>query len=348
MSADRPQGLDEAAVVIPSRNRWPLLRTALAGALAQRDVEVHVVVVDDGSTDATRHQLEGLSHPRLTIVRNDHAEGVSAARNRGLRAVTAPWVAFLDDDDVWAPDHLATMLAAVRRSGRDPERVGLVFARQLVVDGDRYATGLEPMVAEDGVREHLSLYNPLGGPSMVLLRTDVVRAAGGFDERLSIVADWDLWARIVTKHEVVRSPESAVAYMRHADSMHLDIERLLGEFAALREKDQWAPGGLSDTLSDRGRLLHLASTYRLCGRRFRAARCFLRSFVAHHVWRDLARAGAVIVGGRVVRLSRLGQRMPPVDPSLRAWLREVRAAEAATDGLPQLQGIHQSYAPVTR
>ena len=130
----RGHGVDEVAVVIPSRNRWQFLRTALASALAQRGVDVGVVVVDDGSIGRTPGELGALHDERVQVLRRERPEGVSAARNLGLVHVTAPWVAFLDDDDVWAPRHLSAMLDAVRVSELDPERVGLVFSGHLDVD----------------------------------------------------------------------------------------------------------------------------------------------------------------------------------------------------------------------
>jgi hypothetical protein len=103
-------------VVIPSRDRWPFLRTAVASALAQAEVDVRVVVVDDGSTDATPAELRAVRDPRMRVIRLERTEGVSRARNAGLAHVDAPWVAFLDDDDVWAPRHLSAMLAAAAGS----------------------------------------------------------------------------------------------------------------------------------------------------------------------------------------------------------------------------------------
>ena len=127
------RGPGSVAVVIPTRDRWPLLRTAVASALAQEDVDAQVVVVDDGSVDETARELEAVSDPRLLVLHHDRPRGVSAARNLGLSRVTATWVAFLDDDDVWAPRYLASMLDAARVSELDAERVGLVYSGQLLL-----------------------------------------------------------------------------------------------------------------------------------------------------------------------------------------------------------------------
>src|SRR5688572_3616095 len=99
--------LPDVSVVIPTRNRWELLSTgALPSALAQEGVEVEVHVIDEGSSDATSQELERLNEPRVHVIRHDRPHGVAQARNAGIAAARGQWVAFLDDDDIWAPQKL--------------------------------------------------------------------------------------------------------------------------------------------------------------------------------------------------------------------------------------------------
>ena len=280
-----------------------------------------VVVVDDGSIGRTPGELGALRDERVQVLRRERPEGVSAARNLGLVHVTAPWVAFLDDDDVWAPRHLSAMLDAVRVSELDPERVGLVFSGHLDVDAHRQVTNVSPAAPAESIREGLTSMNLVGCPSRVVLRTDAVREAGGFDERLSIVADWDLWVRVLAEHEVVRCPELFVGYTSHQGNMHLDAERFLADLAMLQEKHRWHPGEHRDAVF--GELLpsYIAAIYRARGRRFRAARWYARSFRAGGAPRDLARAVGVLLGERAHRALRAAQaheRRPVARPMARA------------------------------
>ena len=80
-------------------------------------VDLEVIVVDDGSTDATRQVVEDAGDPRIRYIRNDATRGVSAARNRGIAAAEGDWISFLDDDDVWAPEKLTRQLTAAERAG---------------------------------------------------------------------------------------------------------------------------------------------------------------------------------------------------------------------------------------
>src|ERR671935_95170 len=103
----------EVTVVVPTHSRWDLLSTAaLPASLGQEDVDLEVVVVDDGSTDATAESLARIDDPRLRVVRHDRPRGVAQARNAGIAAARGEWIALLDDDDLWAPWKLRAQLDA--------------------------------------------------------------------------------------------------------------------------------------------------------------------------------------------------------------------------------------------
>ena len=107
----------EVTVVIPTRDRGHLLPRSLRSALAQRDVTLEVVVVDDGSVPPAAHNKVVArvcaTDARVRVLRHMTPKGVSAARNSGIEAATGRWIAFLDDDDIWAPQKLASQLAAL-------------------------------------------------------------------------------------------------------------------------------------------------------------------------------------------------------------------------------------------
>ncbi len=107
------------SVVIPTFNRAAFLPSAVRSALEQTLREIEVIIVDDGSTDATPEVCRALAEadPRVRLVRQAN-RGLAAARNAGLAAATADWVAFLDDDDLWVPEALATMRALTGRNHR--------------------------------------------------------------------------------------------------------------------------------------------------------------------------------------------------------------------------------------
>lgn len=217
-------------VVIPTHNRVHFMSAALRSVLAQRDVDFEVVVVDDGSSDTTPIALEAMRDDRLRWHRNEHATGVSRARNTGVEMAETPWVAFIDDDDLWAPDKLARQLASLRlHPNARWSMVGSVAVdEELQIlrheEAPESATLVQQVLKKNCV--------PAGG-SGVLVSTDLVREVGGFREQFSNLADWDLWIRLAMAAPATSVQHPLVAYRVHAGGMAHGVDRHEKEFAAI-------------------------------------------------------------------------------------------------------------------
>ena len=212
--------MTSTTVVVPTRNRRRLLAATLGSILAQRGVDVDVVVVDEGSDDGTAESVLALGDPRVRLVRHEVARGLPAARNAGLRVASGDWVAFCDDDDLWAPEKLAMQLAAA-------ERAGAVWccAGAVEIDPELRVVGWQrtPMLAADELRRRNAV---AGGGSGVVARTDVVRALGGFDEALPAAEDWDLWLRLAAVGPAAVVDLPLVGYRIWPGSMSRDLARM--------------------------------------------------------------------------------------------------------------------------
>jgi glycosyltransferase involved in cell wall biosynthesis len=112
-TADHPL----VTVVIPTWNRLPLLRHAVASVAAQAYPAWELVVVDDGSTDGTAAWVRSLGDPRIRVVELPRCAHVGRLRNQGVRAGSGALLAFLDSDDAWLPGKLETQVAAMRAAG---------------------------------------------------------------------------------------------------------------------------------------------------------------------------------------------------------------------------------------
>ena len=135
-------------MIIPTRNRWAMLScAALATSLAQQDVELEVVIVDDGSTDETPVQLAGAIDPRVRVVRRDRSGGMAVARNAGIEVAGGEWIAFLDDDDLWAPRKLRAQIDAARAVD-----AGFAYAGVIAVDEQGRALADLFLPTADGAR----------------------------------------------------------------------------------------------------------------------------------------------------------------------------------------------------
>lgn len=290
----------EVSIVIPTRSRWPLLSTrGLPAARSQRDVDVEIIVVDDASTDGTATKLASLGDPRIRVVRHEAPRGVAHARNSGISAARADWLAFLDDDDVWAPWKLRSQLAAAAEWG-----ASFVYSAVAVID-DRGRTEVVLGAPDPGdVWRQLLSRCVLPTPSTVMAPTDLLRELEGFDERFTTVADdWDMWIRLAAVGRAAASPEVAVGYLRHAASMTkaLHPDEVRAELAYLSKKHAAARRAYGVKMDSRTLSGLEALAHRLAGRRVDAARVYFRDARAHRSLRDLARAIAVLSGERAMR-----------------------------------------------
>lgn len=261
-------------MAIPSSGRWTLLGRTLRSALAQADVKLEVVLALD-----TRNQppagLTGLSDRRVRIVRPS-GRGLSTARNAAVDAAAGEWIAFLDDDDLWAPTKLSRQLAAAS------DDVDFVYSGALTVDDALQTAKFAPPPDPEKLAGELLIYNAIpAGASNVLVRTEVVRDYGGFDRQFSHLADWDLWIRLADSTRAVTVPDALVAYVQHGESMLLDGGSVSAEFKRLARKHAKYAAALGSEFDNRALLQWLEGRYAAAGRRARARlireRCALKS-----------------------------------------------------------------------
>jgi glycosyltransferase involved in cell wall biosynthesis len=216
--------MPEVSVVIPTRSRSRMLAVALRSVLCQRDVDLEVVVVDDGSTDDTAAMVAG-TDPRVHLIRNEVSGGVSAARNSGIAAAVGEWIAFLDDDDVWAPDKIVRQLDAATTAGRE-----WVYAGDVNVDSDLRILNGAPPPAPDEVVASLQRFNAVpSGASNVVVRADLLAAAGNFDPQLKTNEDWDMWIRLAGYGPPAWVCSPLVAYRIHSGNAALEPTPIITE-----------------------------------------------------------------------------------------------------------------------
>lgn len=222
----------EVSVVIPTRNRRELLTRALASVRAQVGVGLEVIVVDDGSADDTAELVGRLDDARVRLLRHDNARGVAQARNSGLQAASAPWTAFLDDDDLWAPRRLRAQLDAI--AGSD---AGWAASGAVVVDEELRLIGAQRPPRPEALPGAILRYNCIpGGASGVLASTEILRRLGGFDPALRILADWDLWTRLALSSPLAVVSHPHVAYVLHGANMTSRPAGLGAELALIESK----------------------------------------------------------------------------------------------------------------
>jgi glycosyltransferase involved in cell wall biosynthesis len=215
----------DVTVVVPTRNRSTLLQLTLRTILGQRGVDLEVVVVDDGSSEDVGAAVAALADPRVRLIRHERATGVSTARNDGAAVARGEWLAFCDDDDLWAPHKLAAQLAAAAE-GRCP----WAYGGAVRIDPEHRILGGTPPPRPEELVERLPRWNPMpGGSSNVIVRAELLREAGAWDPGLVNLADWDLWIRLARLAPPACAPEPLVAYRVHSGNTSGDTTLVLRE-----------------------------------------------------------------------------------------------------------------------
>ncbi len=166
------------SVVIPTRGRAELLAQCVESILAQTLDDIEVIVVVDGPDPATIDFVSNVDDDRLGYEIHHESRGVSNARNTGIAVATGEWVAFCDDDDVWAPTKLAAQLAALA----DVPDARWAIAGAVRVNQDHGTAKYPEPPAAEIVAATLPHSNPVpGGCSGVLANRRLVIELGGFD-----------------------------------------------------------------------------------------------------------------------------------------------------------------------
>lgn len=315
----------DVSVVIPTYDRWERLALTVGSALAQTAVDHEVIVVDDGSTDETAVYLAAWADPRLRVVRHETAMGMSGARNAGASVASGRWVAFLDDDDLWAPDKLVAQLTAVAAvPGARWCAVGSV-----IVDRDLRIRGWKRPPPSGDVRRRLDVQNVIpGGGSAVLVEASLLAEVGAFDPRFSMVSDRDLWIRLARRSPLASVDRPLVAYVLHGSNLSVAGDGHAAELSALEAK--YRDGGEPVSVLVDGAVVDARS-----GHRREAVRLFLRAAVTHRSPWWLLRATFVGVGPRAEAAGRRvrGRALPRGwRATAEGWLAEVQRLPEATHG----------------
>lgn len=230
-------------VVIPAYNRPAMVKRAVRSALDQRPrPPAEVIVVDDCSSDDT---AAAASAAGATVIRHDVNRGGAAARNTAIRAAGNDWIAFLDSDDEFLPNHLAALW---------PHRDGHVILGSSAIacapdpanDSLIGRAGRSPEVLSrpGSVLRHGNVLVT----SSVIARREVAIAAGLFTEGMKRSADLDLWLRILERGTGYVSPDVTVRYHRHPGQVTEDVAKTFDAYAAI-----------VDAYRDRARLSRSAS-----------------------------------------------------------------------------------------
>jgi hypothetical protein len=233
-TAEREESLQVArvSVVIPTLDRPARLRRAIATVRRQTLIDWELLIVDDGSSRPVALSPDEVADTRIRVIRHPNTRGVSEARNTGLKHARAPWVAFLDDDDLWRQDKLELQLSEAERHGAT-----FLFSGRYNVDENGYTLALKGAGSSENLTRTLLLDNVVGEPSSVMARRDLFDRVGGFDPELSVIADWEMWVRLSRVSLPLGIEKLTTAIVVHEDSMQRALSHQIPlELAAMQRR----------------------------------------------------------------------------------------------------------------
>lgn len=214
------------SVIIPTYNRCDFLREAIDSVLKQTFADFEVLVVDDGSTDATRDVVMGFGDSRIRYLFQSNS-GVASARNWGVASSHAELIAFLDSDDFWLSNKLEVQV----KYFEDHPGISVCQTEEIWVRDGVRVNPAEKHRKRSGWVFDDCIPLCIVSPSAVMIRRDAFNALGGFDESLRVCEDYDLWLRTALRYEIHTLPDPLIVKRGgHADQLSrqwgLDIYRI--------------------------------------------------------------------------------------------------------------------------
>ncbi|RKX93027.1 MAG: glycosyltransferase family 2 protein [Spirochaetes bacterium] len=189
----------EVSVIIPAYNRFELLKEAVSTVMRQSFNNFELIVVDDGSSDMTPTiSLYYKDDPRFRYFRIEHNGMPGYVRNIGVHKAAAPYIAFLDSDDLWMRDKLKKQMQFLQASPGIP----IVHSRERWIRNGEEVSQKKQKHKRSGMIFDDALIKCIIGPSTVILEKELFDKAGGFREDLEVAEDYELWLKITDTTEV--------------------------------------------------------------------------------------------------------------------------------------------------
>lgn len=226
---EKPYDLKSPAisVVMPVYNMEEYVAESVGSILNQTFSNWELIIVDDGSTDGTAEILRSFTDSRIRVLTNFRNKGNYPARNRGCRLAKGKYIAVMDADDVCYPNRLQVQYDYLEAH---PDVL-------LVGSGWHFMGGLDRNVEVLTDYEDIKLFlldNSCFLHPSVMLRSEVMRAVGGYDEHYMYAGDYDLLCRLALRGKIENIPDRLVAYRWHPGQItqaHRSQQRLCGEEA---------------------------------------------------------------------------------------------------------------------
>lgn len=208
--------MSKISVVIPLYNKEESIEKTLLSVLNQNFPDFEIIIVNDGSTDASLQKIEQFEDNRIKLFHQDN-KGAASARNLGIEKSTSELIAFLDADDIWLPNHLEEL----HQLYLDFPNCGMYCSRYLTSITENKQLKNNLLGINDNYRGIIqdffksSYINRVATSSSVLIPKKNLVEEKGFDAKISSGQDLDLWIKIAIKHKIAINNTVSAVYEYH-------------------------------------------------------------------------------------------------------------------------------------
>jgi glycosyltransferase involved in cell wall biosynthesis len=207
--------MKQVSVIMPMRNAQDYVQAALESLLRQQDVDLEIVVVDDGSTDRSAAVVQGLNDARIRLIRGP-GQGISVALNHALEAAAGQYIAKCDADDVYSPDRLKKQ---VRYLAQNKDFGAICGSFSTMNRKGRHISDLDCGPAAKEITDELRAGTVRTSLGTYLVRAAAYQTLGGFRSYFVTAEDIDMQLRLCEITRVWYDPAPTYAYRLHDDSI---------------------------------------------------------------------------------------------------------------------------------
>jgi len=192
------------SVIIPLYNKEKYIGETIESVLNQVFNDFEIIIIDDGSTDNSLSIASSYNDNRIRII-NQKNNGVSSARNNGIRNANFDWICFIDSDDKWSPYHISEFKKSIELFSE------LKVIANTTVYEEKYSVDEKRYIVENYFND--AIYNPVVNSSNICIHKDCIEKVGFFNEKLKRGEDLDMWNRLSQFYKILKS-NSKTSYYR--------------------------------------------------------------------------------------------------------------------------------------
>jgi len=258
------------SVIVPTYNRPYMLVTTIRSILNQTFQDFEVIIVNDAGQDV-RSVIQSFNSPRLVYLSHATNKGLAAARNTGIRAARGKYIAYLDDDDIYYPQHLEVLVSFLEKNDCKVAYTDAYRATQQLLDGRYQTVARECLYSFDFDYDRILWQNFV--PVLCFMHEKVcLEQAGMFDETLFRHEDWDLWIRMSRIYQFAHLPRVTCEYTYRLDGTGMvsgSVPSFLRSFDRISQKYSYLTTSrpeIRDAIAN-SRFMMLYGTFDFLGRK---------------------------------------------------------------------------------